>query len=247
MFKSDLLNLLRAWLATGDEILLFGDFNEDVYSGPLAGDLARDEFRMTELCLRTTGVCLPSTHTHSWTPINVVFATSGLVCTAETLLPSLAGVGDCRVFILDIDSRSLRGDVFPCIIPVSQCLLNCALDWIKISHISLLNQLSKRHLLFKKLLLIDKKSDRLSPAMIHLHMNKVYFELEYFMKSVERDCHKYKRDNNKWSPQAGVWIRWWWLLALVKKYLHGEIRDPALGLLADLKETRKVLHKCMLR
>ena len=58
MFKSDLLNLLCAWLATGDEVLLFGNFNEDVYSGPLAGDLARDEFRMTELCLRTTGICL---------------------------------------------------------------------------------------------------------------------------------------------------------------------------------------------
>jgi hypothetical protein len=145
MFKSDLLNLLCAWLVTGDEVLLFEDFNEKVYSDPLAGDLARDEFRMTELCLRTTGVCLPSTHTHVWTPIDAVFATSSLVCTAVTLLPSLVGVGDHRVFILDIDSRSLLGDVFPRFIPMSRQLLNCASDWIKISYISLLNQLSNRH------------------------------------------------------------------------------------------------------
>ncbi len=90
---------------------------------------------------------------------------------AVTLLPSLVGVGDHRVFILVIDSRSLLGDVSSRVILVSQCLLNCTSDWIKISYIYLLNQLSYRHLLFKKLLLIDKESDHLSPAMIHLHMN----------------------------------------------------------------------------
>jgi hypothetical protein len=81
MFKSDLLNLLRAWMVTGDKVLLFGNFNEDVYSGALAEDLARDEFRMPELCFCTTSICLPSTHTRGCTPIDVFFATSGLVCT----------------------------------------------------------------------------------------------------------------------------------------------------------------------
>ncbi len=142
MFKSDLLNLLHVWLATGDEVLLFGNINEDVYSGPLTGDLARDEFRMTELCLCTTGVCLLSTHAQGWTPINAVLATSGLVCMAVTLLPSLVDVGDHRVFIQDIDFRSLLRDEFPRVILVSRCLLNCVSDQIKISYISLLNQLS---------------------------------------------------------------------------------------------------------
>jgi hypothetical protein len=177
-------------LATRDEVLHCGNFNEDVYSGPLTGDLARDEFRMSELCLCTTGVCVPSTHTCGYTPINTVFSTSGLMCMAVTLLPSLVGVGDHRVFILDINSRSLLGDVFPRVIPVSQHHLNCASDWIKISYRSLLNQLSNRHLLFKKLLLINKESDLLSPAMtmIHLRMNMVDLVLEHFMKSAERHC-----------------------------------------------------------
>jgi hypothetical protein len=195
MFKSDLLNLLCAWIVTGDEVLLFGNFNEDVYSGALAGDLARDEFRMTELCFCTTGIHPLSTHTCGWTPIDVVFATSSLVCTAVTLLPSLVGIGDHRVFILDIDSRSLFADVFPCVIPMSRRLLNCASDWIKISYISVLNQPSNRHLLLKKLLLIGKESNSLSPPSIHLRMNKVDLELEHFMKSAEHDYHKYKLDN----------------------------------------------------
>jgi hypothetical protein len=62
--------------------------------------------------------------------------------------------------------------------------------------------------------------------MIHLCMNKVDLELEHFMKSAEFNCHKYKRDNIKWSPNAGVWICRRWLLARMKKYLRGETRDP---------------------
>jgi hypothetical protein len=208
MFKSDLLNLLCAWMVTGDEVLLFGNFNGDVDSGALTGDLPRDEFRMAELCLCTTGIQLPSTHTHSRTPIDVVFATSSLVCTAVTLLPCLVGLGDHRVLILDIDSRSLLGDVFPCVIPMSRQLMNCPSDRSKNDYISVLNQLSSRHLLFKKLLLTDKDSDSLSPARIHLWMNKVNLDLKHFMKSAEGNCHKYKQDNIEWSPYAGVWICW---------------------------------------
>jgi hypothetical protein len=45
-----------------DKILLLGDFNEDVYLGSsLAVDLSREEYRMSELCLYTTGIQLPST------------------------------------------------------------------------------------------------------------------------------------------------------------------------------------------
>ncbi len=99
-------------------MLLFGDFNKDVYSGTLAEPLAGEELRMAELCCRMTGTQLPPTHTHGWSPINAVFATSSIVCTAVTLLPSPVGVGDHRVFILDIDSISLLGDAFPHIIPI---------------------------------------------------------------------------------------------------------------------------------
>jgi hypothetical protein len=189
MFKSDLLRLLRECKAAGEEMLHFGDFNKDVYSGTLAVHLAGEELKMAELSCRMTGTRLLPTHTCGQTPINTVFATSGIVCMVVTLLPSLMGVGDHRVFILDIDSISLLGDVFPSIIPISHQLLNCTSDRIKHSYILALNQLSNRHLLFKKLLPIDKDSNRMSSARIHLRMNKVDLELEHFMKSAEHDCH----------------------------------------------------------
>jgi hypothetical protein len=44
MFKSDLLSLLCRWKAAGGEILLMGNFNENIYTGNFAIALAGDEF-----------------------------------------------------------------------------------------------------------------------------------------------------------------------------------------------------------
>jgi hypothetical protein len=159
MFKVNLLGLLWRWKAAGDEVLLVGDFNGNVYSGNLAGQLAGNEFQMTKMCLRTTGHRLLSTHIRGQKPINRVFATCGLVCKSVTLLPSREGVGDHRLFLLDITSESILGDVFPHVILVSRRLLSCASNWIKHNYISLLNQLENRHHIFRKLLVIDRISN----------------------------------------------------------------------------------------
>jgi len=50
MFQLDLLSLLCVWKATGDEILLLGDFNEDMYTGRLSLALSDGDLRMMEVC-----------------------------------------------------------------------------------------------------------------------------------------------------------------------------------------------------
>jgi hypothetical protein len=86
-----------------------------------------------------------------------------------------------------------------------------------------LNQLANRHLIFKKLLLLDQDSDH---AELHLSLNLANLELEQFMKSIEQGCHKYKRNNIEWSPYAGVWILRQWLLSRVLTFMSGKMRDP---------------------
>ncbi len=78
---------------------------------------------------------------------------------AVALLPSQIGVGDHRVFMIDITSASMMGDIFPWILPASGQLLNCAAGRIKKNYIRVLNQLTAWHLLFKKLLYIDRHSN----------------------------------------------------------------------------------------
>jgi hypothetical protein len=61
---------------------------------------------------------------------------------------------------------------------------------------------------------------------LQLGMNKVDLELEQFMKSSEKACHKINRNNIEWSPQAMVWIHRRWLLKRVQRYLDNKTRDP---------------------
>ncbi len=104
-------------------------------------------------------------------------------------------MGDHRVFVLDFASETILGDVFPWVIPLACRLLNCATDIIKNNYIAMLNQLSNRHLVSKKMLCINRASNHLSPAIIQLCMNKVDMESDQFMKLAEMDSHKYKHNN----------------------------------------------------
>ncbi len=83
-------------------------------------------------------------------------------------------------------------------------MLNCALDKIKHNYLALLNQLSNRHLIFKKLLWIDNASNHISPAKVQLRTKRVDLKLEHFLKSAETDSHKFKHNNIKWSPYVRV-------------------------------------------
>ncbi len=151
---------------------------------------------------------------------------AGLVCSAVALLPDGLGVGDHKVFVSDIESNSIIGDVFPHLLPAACCVLNCASGRIKQNYIWVLNQLSNRHHIFKKLLALSGDNDHISMVQVQLRMNKVDEELEQFMKSSEHKCHKYKRMDIEWSPLAGVWIHQQWLLYCVQNYLAGKTRDP---------------------
>ena len=124
--------------------------------------LAGEDLRMTEICYQTTGKLLPPTHRRGRTPINAVFGTAGLVCSAASLLHFNMGIGNHRVFIVDITSESILGNIFPLVIPASSCLLNCASEKIKKSYIAALNKLSNRHLIFQKLLVTDRASNHIS-------------------------------------------------------------------------------------
>jgi hypothetical protein len=240
MFRHNLISLLCQRKAAGDKVLLMGDFNKIVYSGPIALALSEDELRLSKICCRTTEETLPPTHARGRFPIDVIFGTVGLVCTAAFLLPERAGVGNHGVFVADLTSELVLGDALLQVIPITSRLLNCTSDKIKHSYTllnqlsnrhlifkALLNQLSNRHLIFKKLLWIDNASDHISPDKVQLCKNRVDLELEHFMKLAEEDSHKYKRNNIDWFPYVGVWIHCWWLFSWVHPVLQAGLRPPA--------------------
>jgi hypothetical protein len=89
-----------------------------------------------------------------------------------------------------------------------------------------LNQLTDWHLLFRKLLHINRDSNSITYAQVQLCLNKFDLELEQFMKASKKDCHKYKQTNIEWSPYSGEWLQQQWLLSRIQRYLSGLTSDP---------------------
>jgi hypothetical protein len=117
MFLNDLVSFLRQWK-------VMGDFNKDMYTMRVAHALSGDDLRFVEKCWMTTGVCLPSTHSRGQVPIDAVFGTACLQCTAVALLPG---------------SEVILGVFFFHAIPIACRLLNCTSDKIKPNYIKVLN------------------------------------------------------------------------------------------------------------
>ena len=225
IFFEDLVEQLVAWKEDGLEIILLGDFNKDVYEDRLAKHLAEDDLRMKEQCLAVNGERLPATFNRGTRPLDAAFATAGINCISATIFQKHGGVGDHRCFVLDFHSESVVGDVFPRVVPAAGRKLT-EQESHRAAYRKCLNQLCDRHQMFRKLLDIRRDSDQLSDSQWLLRMNKWDRELEQFMRSAENNCRKFKQCHIEWSPEVGSWMRRRWLLAQVRKYLDGKIRDP---------------------
>ena len=213
------------WKSEGDEILLMGDFNKNVYTGALTTSLAHDDLCMHDVFYQTTGTSLPAMTIHGSTAIDAVYSTAGLAVSAIAIHPFRTGVGDHQIFMVDIESATVMGNSFPQVIKATTRLLNCSSNKIKLNYVLVLNQLANRHLIFIKLLRIDKESDYISQTQVQLQLSKIDLELEQFMKSSERASHKIKRDCIEWSPIAGIWVHRRWLLTRVKDFLVRNTTD----------------------
>ncbi len=159
---------------SGNSILVMGDFNEDVYNGVLSKIITDEPLQLCELCQWTTGQHLPPTHHRGSYPIDAIFCTADIAPTAVSLLPFGAGVGDHRVFLLDLtSSQSLIGDAFPRLMPAASRLSNCNSKQIRNKYNQVLNQLSNQHLLFHKLLWLNDEVDSLTETQFLLRINKI--------------------------------------------------------------------------
>jgi hypothetical protein len=116
IFYEDLVAQLLVWKLVDNDIVLMGDFNENVYTGHLARRLSQVNMNLTELCRHHTGIPIPATFCTGSSPIDGIFAIPGIECVNTFILPHLAGVGDHRCFIIDLSSSSIIGSSFPNIV-----------------------------------------------------------------------------------------------------------------------------------
>jgi hypothetical protein len=96
IFFEQLVAQLTVWKHTDSDIVLLGDFNENVYSGRISKRPSQWDLMFSNQCLQCTGIHIPPTFRDGTIPIDAIFATAGIECVNMYILPHKGGVGDHR-------------------------------------------------------------------------------------------------------------------------------------------------------
>jgi hypothetical protein len=104
---------LLDWKKSGYEVVLFGDLNENVYTGEMAQRLGQDDLLMTEAFRTANGFETPSSYFRGSNPITGCFTTQGIEVVNVYVSSHQAGAGDHRYWIIDLTSKSVFGASYP--------------------------------------------------------------------------------------------------------------------------------------
>ena len=225
MFYEQLVSQLILWKSAGEEIILCGDFNENVYNSSIGRRLAQPDLLMKEQCLLKTGERLLNTFIAGTRPIDGVFATLGIKVMDAGLLPKYGGISNHRAFIFDFTTTSVLGMLFPRVLPHQGRKLNCHCEQIRDNYNNILDELAGRHEMYHKMNGLTKLADIMIAADFQTKINRWDSEFTDYRRVAEERCHKYKQNHVEWSPEFGVWKRRQRMLYRVGKYLRGNIRD----------------------
>jgi hypothetical protein len=109
-FWEDLIRQLKEWREAGDKLIICFDANEDVYNKSLGKTLTSiDGLGMQEVVGQFTQKKLGATFFRSSKPIDAIWATTDVQVTGACILPAGYGVGDHRLFVIDLAANSVLG------------------------------------------------------------------------------------------------------------------------------------------
>jgi hypothetical protein len=110
LFWPDLIKQIKTWQEPGDKIILFMDHNEHVINGPLGKELGdRNGLDLQEAIVQHTGTSPGATFFRGSKPIDGIWVSNNLDISNASVMPFGYGVGNHRVFVLNIPLESLIG------------------------------------------------------------------------------------------------------------------------------------------
>ena len=113
----DLLHQLRKWELQNEEIILMGDFNQNIYTLNFAQQLAEDDLGMEEQYQKLHGEQAPCLYVRGTEPIMGCFATSGIFVRSYFMAAHSASgsVGDHWLHVIDFCAVSILGVELPAV------------------------------------------------------------------------------------------------------------------------------------
>ena len=226
IFIADILGAIRSWRSAGLQVVLVLDANQDVYDGQLAMALQQAPYHMGCLMEEAMGCRVPNSHSRGKKPLTTFFGTSGLTVGNGMVYPHAYGVGDHRVYVLELSSESVFGGVSHPIPPASTRSLNCKISRVRQKYCKVLRALTDRHKMFDKLRRLEALDKSVSVAQYQLMHNKWDNELGEFMASAESQCNRFKSCSIEYSPHVGHWIKRRAILKWLLRWHDGKVPDP---------------------
>jgi hypothetical protein len=139
--------------------------------------------------------------------------------------PHWYGIGDHRVFVLEISASSLFGGAYPSIATPTTRQLNCKITRVRTKYCKALHHLADQHKMQAKLEATDKLSTQISPQDMQVLHNKWDREWGELMTSAERKCNKFKSCALEFSPTVGQWLRRRAILKWILRWQEGKVPD----------------------
>jgi hypothetical protein len=183
---------LIVWKHTDSDIVLLGDFNENLYFGRFSKRLSQQNLMLSKQCLQCTSIHTPPTFRDGTIPINAIFATAGIECVNAYISPHKEGMGDHRCFIVNFTSSSIIGTNFPNIVWCSARKLHCKSTRLVRSYNAELDMLCNRHKMYQRIYFIYSHIDCFSDDNFLYLMNNWDSKHVQFKLHSEVECTKFK-------------------------------------------------------
>jgi hypothetical protein len=110
LFKEHLIKQLKKWREAGDRLVICLDTNEDIYKKSIGKELTDPGgLALQEVVGDYTQQKIGSTFFRGSKPIDGIWATPDITISNATIMPSGFGVGDHRLFIIDMATSNIIG------------------------------------------------------------------------------------------------------------------------------------------
>ena len=93
--------------------MLMIDVNDHAYNSRFAKALAEDDIQMKCLFYKKYRQRVPHSHKEGWTPLMTAYASPGLDCEDMFVFKHEYGLGDHRLFAIDLTMQSVFGCTAP--------------------------------------------------------------------------------------------------------------------------------------
>ena len=223
-FREDLVAKLTQWREDGNRLIVCLDANEHIYKKSLGKILTNESgLRMKEVVGHFTGKPIGPTYYRGQKPIDGIWATSDVQISGACIMPAGFGIGDHRMFVIDILTASLIGLQPQKIVRPKARRLNTRIPGAASAYQDRFEKLLLQHRIIERVGRAHEESSSNEEA--EARINAIDKESGQYMLHAEKKCRRIKSGRIPFSPESAICIRRCQVYRSIMRFHEGKIRN----------------------